>query len=160
MSFGHRPIYLVVSHKEYLELIKGKKPFYEQDWQRIPSKMEFINSDDKHGITFECPIKENIKPSDHIFIAYTYPYNMKDVEYSTREVQEKCKANEAIYFNREQLTESLEGRPVELITLSSVQAYNDKKPVVFFTCRVHCGETPAQYMLQGVLDTLTDFDDP
>lgn len=25
------------------------------------------------------------------------------------------------------------------------------------TCRVHAGESPAQYMLQGILDKLTDF---
>lgn len=30
---------------------------------------------------------------------------------------------------------------------------------MFLTSRVHCGESPAQYMLQGILDKLTDFDD-
>lgn len=43
MSFGHRPVYIVVSHEKYLNLMKGKIPFYEQDWQRIPSDMVFIN---------------------------------------------------------------------------------------------------------------------
>ena len=33
------------------------------------------------------------------------------------------------------------------------------KPVIFLTCRVHCGETPGQFMLQGILDKLADFDD-
>ena len=34
-----------------------------------------------------------------------------------------------------------------------------QKPVIFLTCRIHCGETPGQYMLQGIIDKLMDFDD-
>ena len=32
------------------------------------------------------------------------------------------------------------------------------KPVIFLTSRVHCGETPGQFMLQGMIDMLADFD--
>ena len=159
MTFGHRPIYLVVSHQEYLDLTSGRKAFYQQDWQRVPEKMSFINKDAKLGVSFECPIREDIKPSDHILLAYTFPFNMNDVEYSLKQVEEKCNSNDDIHFERSKLTESLEGRNVDLITLSTKQAFAHKKPTIFMTCRVHCGETPAQYMLQGVLDTLTDFDD-
>jgi murein tripeptide amidase MpaA len=74
-------------------------------------------------------------------------------------VQEKCLANDMVYFNKKTLVESIEGRPMHQITLASQNAFLEKKPVVFLTCRVHCGETPAQYMLQGILDKLTDFDD-
>lgn len=45
------------------------------------------------------------------------------------------------------------------ITLASQDAYLARKPVVFLTSRVHCGETPAQYMLQGILEKLMDFED-
>tara|TARA_B110000285_G_scaffold156458_1_gene174598 strand:+ start:165 stop:305 length:141 start_codon:yes stop_codon:yes gene_type:complete len=44
------------------------------------------------------------------------------------------------------------------MTISSKTAVAEEKPVVFFTGRVHCGESPASYMLQGVLDKLTDFE--
>lgn len=56
------------------------------------------------------------------------------------------------------IAESLEGRDIELLTISSKKAIESKKPTVFLSCRVHCGETPAQYMLQGLIDKLTDFD--
>jgi hypothetical protein len=44
-----------------------------------------------------------------------------------------------------------------MMTIGSKKSIDEEKPVVFFTGRVHCGETPASYMLQGVLDKLTDF---
>lgn len=75
-------------------------------------------------------------------------------------MEQKYSQNQEIHYERSKLTESLEERKVELITISSKDAYNKQKPVVFLSCRVHCGETPAQYMLQGVLDKLTDFEDP
>ena len=87
MSFGHRPIYAVVSNKEYHKLVQGKSAFYELDWQRIDSNMEFIDKDNNYGITFECPIQKNIKPTDHILLAYTYPFNLQDIEYSMNEVK-------------------------------------------------------------------------
>jgi len=53
---------------------------------------------------------------------------------------------------------SVEGRELTMMTIGSKAAVEADKPVVFFTGRVHCGETPASYMLQGVLDKLTDFE--
>lgn len=34
------------------------------------------------------------------------------------------------------------------------------KPTIFITARVHCGETPGSFMLQGIIDMLQDFDHP
>lgn len=81
------------------------------------------------------------------------------MEYSLQEVQNKCLANNEVYFNKKQLCESIEGRPVDQITLSSQNAILENKPVVYLSNRVHCGETPGQYMLQGILEKLTDFED-
>ena len=43
------------------------------------------------------------------------------------------------------------------MTISTQEAVKQEMPVVFLTCRVHCGESPGSYMLQGVLDKLTNF---
>jgi hypothetical protein len=34
------------------------------------------------------------------------------------------------------------------------------KECIFITSRVHCGETPGPYMLQGMLDLLMDESNP
>lgn len=41
--------------------------------------MSLVNEVDKEGITFECPIKDNMKKTDHILFAYTYPFNLNDI---------------------------------------------------------------------------------
>lgn len=46
-----------------------------------------------------------------------------------------------------------------MVTISSQEAFETEKPVVVFTCRVHPGETPGQYMLQGIIEKLMEFDD-
>ena len=86
--------------------------------------MSFINKEENMGISFDCPIRDGIKPTDHILFSYTYPFNLNDIEYSINEVEEKCKVNQDIQFERKLLTQSLEGRKVELITLTSKEAFN------------------------------------
>ena len=91
----------------------------------------------------EYPIDKEIKPTDHILLAYTYPFNLNDVEHSNHNMQLKCLAHDRVYFNKKVIGHSLEGRPLEQITICSQNAYLENKPVVYLTCRVHCGETPA-----------------
>lgn len=66
--------------------------------------------------------------------------------------------NDKVHFEQQVVGTSLEGRPLTQITIASLKALEADKPVIFFTGRVHCGESPASYMLQGVLDKLTDFE--
>ena len=79
-------------------------------------------------------------------------------------------------MHREVLSHSLEGREMELITLSSYKGITTKreepiqgclplkegrpyvfenKSVIFITSRVHPGETAASYVLNGILNYLT-----
>jgi hypothetical protein len=82
-----------------------------------------------------------------MLFAYSYPFSLNDIDHSIRRVQNKFLASDYAYFNKKTLVNSVEGRPMHMLTLASQDAFLAKKPVVFLTCRVHCGETPAQYML-------------
>ena len=81
---------------------------------------------------------------------------------------------------RELLTNTLEGRRVDLLTITSykdllferepiieglfpeidgkgkaIRPYKAKKPIVFVSARVHPGEVPGSHILNGLLDFLT-----
>ena len=87
----------------------------------------------------------------------------------------RYKDSEEIYMHREVLIHSMEGREMEMITMSSYKGIQTiwepkftetgmlnqqrpfkftKKPVIFLTSRVHPGETPASYVLNGILNFL------
>ena len=94
----------------------------------------------------------------------------------------RLKDSETVYMHREVLFHSAEGREMELITLSSYKGITeerepminaegllpwngsiDKRPFkfenkkcIFLTSRVHPGETAASYMLNGILNFLTN----
>jgi len=60
----------------------------------------------------------------------------------------------AAAFKREVVAMTKGGREVEVWHVSGPSS--DTKQVVFISCRVHAGETPANYILEGVLDLLSD----
>lgn len=83
-----------------------------------------------------------------------------------------------VYYHRGLLTRSLEGRPVQLITISDrgqiaegrerladyaggeqARAFAPSKRVVYISARVHPAETPASFVFGGVLEFLTREDD-
>ena len=91
-------------------------------------------------------------------------------------------AQKSIYFVRELLINSIDGRRVDLLTLTlnknlsssrepTIQGlFPDgrprplmplgKRPVVFVSARVHPGEVPASHIMNGVLDFFTSPSDP
>jgi hypothetical protein len=75
LSYGHMPVFLEVSHQDYLKLIKGQLPFYRQKWKRVPGEMDYTKGDDGLEAIFHYQIKNSAKKDDHLFLAYIYPYN-------------------------------------------------------------------------------------
>lgn len=89
----------------------------------------------------------------------------------------KFAEHEIVYCHREILTYSFEGRPMEMITLTSNLGRTDEveetieglypdnnrpnkfkgKRTIFISSRVHPGETPASFVLTGLLNFLTNL---
>ena len=44
-----------------------------------------------------------------------------------------------------------------MLTIASEKALEQRKPTIFLTCRVHSGESPAQFILEGLTEKLTNF---
>lgn len=117
-----------------------------------------------------------------IYIAMCFPFSYSDQMDYLLDLEEKLSDSQSIYFKREHLTDSFEGRRIDLLTISSfdridnkatetltnpylfpstnnqstAQKFKPEKKVVLLTCRVHPGETPASYSMKGTLDMLTD----
>ena len=119
------------------------------------------------------------------YFAFTFPFSYQESLELTDEIETRLTGQPNIYFNREILYYSLEGRPMELLTISSCDMItsdretipNDgdglfpaakidprsrpfrfakDKPVIFMTSRVHPGETPGSHVLNGFLELLTE----
>jgi hypothetical protein len=98
------------------------------------------------------------------------------------DLEERLENSRDIYFKREHLIDSFEGRRIDLLTISSfdridhkatetlahpalfpstsncstAQRFKPEKKIVLLIGRVHPGETPASYAMKGTLDLLTD----
>ena len=75
------------------------------------------------------------------------------------------------YVHKESLGKTVFEKPIDLITISAPdnlcdrkhvmdeEEYNRKIKVIFIMARVHPGETPASFVIQGLLDFLVSSHD-
>jgi murein tripeptide amidase MpaA len=56
-------------------------------------------------------------------------------------------------FHKRRIATTLLNNNVECITVTNPQS-TKVKPVIFLTARVHPGETPSSYMLEGMINAL------
>lgn len=108
------------------------------------------------------------------YFALTFPFSYIDCQKSLKSYEDTFSDHPYIYFRRELLTKSIEGRRVDLLTITGVndmlsineegipglfpeekerpQRFN--KPTIFVTARVHPGETQGTHMVNGLLNFL------
>ncbi|XP_046406545.1 cytosolic carboxypeptidase-like protein 5 [Ischnura elegans] len=156
-----------------------------QRWQKIKDKPAFTDSGDSAVLTFTHRIESNQK----VFFALCYPYPYRDImsfldridaKYSS--IKKKSFDCEEIYYYRECLCHSLEGRSVDLITITSTWGISTEreprfknlfpdvsvprphrfpnKKVIFISARVHPAETSSSFVLDGIITSLLNKEDP
>lgn len=106
---------------------------------------------------FTMPTEDNVT----VYFAFCYPYSYSDLLSDLDELEARFSNKEGnIYFNRELLCHSLDKRRVDLLTVTrSGDEKRQDKPVVFVSARVHPGETPSSFVLNGFLDFILKEDD-
>jgi hypothetical protein len=144
-------------------------------WAAIPNKVQTtVDDDDEYYIRWEF----TFQGAEDVQFAFCYPHSMADTESQMQSMERAVRDPEIgkkIFFHREVLTRTLEGRPLDLITLTSPDgmtknreelldglfpAGDERAPVfrgkkiIFISARVHPGETPASHVLNGCLDLL------
>jgi len=74
-----------------------------------------------------------------VYFAFTYPYSYQDLQMKLASLEERLETESksaagSILFQRELLGRSIEGRRLDLVTITSSEASEDR-PVVLFTAR-------------------------
>ncbi|KAK2575459.1 hypothetical protein KPH14_011191 [Odynerus spinipes] len=171
-SQGMCPVYKIIPGQLHWERIR-EKPTY---------KLDQTGSDFTLSFTYQTP--ENTKAIT--YFAFTYPFSYTDLQNYLRKIDMRMAKHYAtsaddIYYHRECAIKSLEGRRLDVLTISSYHnilnvredrfdnmfpeeleqrpfKFLDKK-IIFISARVHPGETPSSFVLNGLLKFLLNRED-
>jgi len=173
-------------------------------WQRIKQPVAFSGS--KEADDFEITFRHRFDQgaSDPVFFAFCYPWSYAECQALLAEAEARLGASDAealasdgrsgtarplapalqsIYFRRETLTRSIEGRDVDVLTVTAATGASPggerepaipglfprgglrpvlfpERPVYVLSARVHPGETPASHVFNGFLSFILDASDP
>ncbi|KAK9754042.1 Zinc carboxypeptidase [Popillia japonica] len=181
-------INLVSLNKQAKMYSQGMAPVYrilpgKPHWERVRDRPTY-SSEDTFTLSFKYRSPENTQSIT--YFAFTYPYSSQSGEYTdttdSRFLSHHVTSKDDIYYMRECVCQSLEGRRVDLITISSYHNITAErevrlknlfpeqnklrpfkfigKKVIFISARVHPGETPSSFVFNGFLNLLTNKEDP
>ena len=164
----------------------GLRPVYRvtpnsRKWKRCQGFLTWNNNEENFQIKFAHTFTNFNPETDTAYFAWTYPYSFEQSLRETQKLLQRFQRHDSIYIHREVLYYSRERRPMELITFTSKTKMrgdereslldglfpdaqgNPKKrplrfdkPTVFISARVHPGETPASFVLDGIWKFLTN----
>jgi hypothetical protein len=157
-----------------------KSSGFQGKWNRIKKT---VRNDADGMLCFEHTTELD---NEILHFAFTYPYSYSTLQSELELMDQHVNALDvpgSIYYHRELLIRSRDGRRVDLVTITSVDGRSEDReellPGLFPTCsadsrpfvfpakevmivsaRVHPGEVPAQHTMKGILDLLLDPHDP
>ncbi|CAG9462644.1 unnamed protein product [Pedinophyceae sp. YPF-701] len=130
-------------------------------WERISSRNVFYYRSPAHRNAYILSfvfLFDN--EDDHYEFAYSFPY-------TPSRLQRHLGLLEALHpphFRRELLCRTLQGRRCDILTVADPWAEQEQlamslpRKVVFLTARVHPGETPASFCMEGIINFLASTD--
>lgn len=112
---------------------QGLKPVFrslpnsQPKWRRIFTKVNyFINSEDQFTLRFQHMFSN--PPSETVYFAFSYPWSYEDSQAKIDEIEQKfatAPQEKNLYFHRETVYHSIEGRKMEMMTISSRDGITD-----------------------------------
>jgi hypothetical protein len=107
-------------------------------WNRISQPLRFQETDDFLELTF----KHTFEFSDEeVYFAFNYPFSFEDIQNQIARIALWCRLpsiSQFIYFHQECIVKSLDGRPVDLLTITSpLGLTSEREPFIrmcFFNC--------------------------
>ncbi|BES99313.1 Zinc carboxypeptidase [Nesidiocoris tenuis] len=132
-------------------------------WRRCGTNINYYqndtNAEDDNNATYTLTFNiEFPYEDDCVFLAHSYPYTYSDLqEYLIKLQNHPVKSQ---YTKLRLLCKSLAGNNIYYLTVTDnstddIQEPKPKKKAVVMTARVHPGESPASWMMKGVIDFIT-----
>ncbi|XP_076655541.1 cytosolic carboxypeptidase-like protein 5 isoform X1 [Halictus rubicundus] len=171
-SQGMCPVFKIIPGHLHWERIR-ERPTYTVDQKGSDFTLSFL---------YCTP--ENTKAIT--YLAFTYPFSYTDLQNYLRRVETRIAKRtvtcpDDVYYHRECAIKSLEGRRLDVLTISSFHYISTEredrltnmfpekheerpfkfwnKKVIFVSARVHPGETPSSFVFNGFLNFLLNRDD-
>ena len=153
----------------------GMKPVFKTsatDWERVPSELHTTQVNGNFELTFEHHFT-----APETFFAFTYPWSYTQHLDLIQSLKSTC--DSSTYYHVENMVNSLEGRACHILSISSLKGIQDSteksftglfpeknprcrlfanKKYVFVSSRVHPGEIPSSFVLNGFLKFITSSD--
>jgi len=155
---GQKVIFNIVNFSKSKSLYReGMSPMVKSTsrpkWQRIPAKNVFYYRSPEHHKNYVMSFAFAFdRESDVYQFAYCYPYTYNKLQKFLNDIERL----DLDYVSRRQLCVSVQQKQVDLLTITAPKNLKEsaKRKVVFFTARVHPGETPSSFVCNGVISFL------
>ena len=133
---------------------------------------------------FRWTFRHRVETAEPIYFAFTFPFSHGDCASMLDAIDAKFRAEpdlkRQVYVARQTLARSLEGRDVDVLTITSPEGMDDAnfddgpvlssrvppgaapsdRPIFIVSAGVHPGEKPGNHMMCGILEFLLREDDP
>jgi len=166
-----------LEQKNYKE---GMVPVYSSPrnnhaWDYIPTPLTDFQTGNSRNIEIEFQYNFNsLEIQQGVFFAFTFPYTHSDCLEFMATLEKNYNQHPSIYLQRDILTYSLKGLRIDSLvltknhkvpqillnhTLNKSLLFGNKRYIIV-AARVHAAESPANFMLQGLINSLLNLDDP
>lgn len=90
-------------------------------------------------------------------LSYTYPYTLTHLYNYVKALQNKSEYENRIKCS--ELCKTLHKRVCPLLTITNFKSSEEeikKRKIIFFTSRIHPGETPGSFIMEGIINNLVE----
>lgn len=128
---------------------QGLKPVYKvmtkagkevRKWERIPSIVKHSYNEEDNIFTVSFSIQFFYDSTHIVYVAYGFPFSLTEISGKLDQVQQKVALQKNVYCYRETLTYSLEGRKMEMMTLSSTDKMEQEQEEMIYDLFPEQGE--------------------
>lgn len=117
-------------YREGLKPVFRVLPNTQKKWRRIFTKVNyFINQEDQFTLKFQHMFSN--PPNETTYFAFSYPWSYEDSQNKIDEIGQSFQnaggEDKNLYFHRETIYYSIEGRKMEVMTISSMDGITDQR---------------------------------